>query len=447
MPPAGSARIDGPAPTVPGGGPDGDHHVHDAPELLAPYLPRLSIDWLATGSDARFRVEHGTVVFVDISGFTKLSEGLARHGKVGAEELTATIGTCFVALLDLAVAYGGRLLKFGGDALLLYFSGPAHEARGCRAAVEMRRALRTVGRLTVLGQKVSLRMSVGVHSGDFHFFLVGESHRELVVTGPAASTTVAMEGTADAGQILVSPATAAALRTGLLGEAKGPGFLLRRAPEVPADSFVPFEPIPPGVDILHGIPVALRDTLRARHQEPEHRRVTVAFIHFDGTDDLVATEGPAEAADQLDELVRTVQRAADRNLVTFLATDVDHDGGKIILTAGAPSIQGDDEHRMLLALREVMDAGTRLPIRIGCQPRCRLRRGDRSSLPADVHGDGRRRQPGRTVDGQGVAGSDRGVTRRAEPVEHLLRDRGARAVPGQGEGEAGPGPPPGSRRR
>ncbi len=83
-----------------------------------------------TGTDERYRVEPGTVVFVDISGFTKLSEGLAKHGKVGAEELTATIGTCFVALLDLAVAYGGRLLKFGGDALLLYFSGDAHEARG-----------------------------------------------------------------------------------------------------------------------------------------------------------------------------------------------------------------------------------------------------------------------------------------------------------------------------
>ena len=159
-------------------------------DSLVPYLPRLSIEWIAERPAERHRVEPGTVVFVDISGFTKLSEALAKHGKVGAEELTATIGNCFVALLDLAVAYGGRLLKFGGDALLLYFSGDAHEARGCRAAVEMRRALRTVGRLTVLGQKVSLRMSVGVHSGDFHFFLVGGSHRELIVTGPAASATV-----------------------------------------------------------------------------------------------------------------------------------------------------------------------------------------------------------------------------------------------------------------
>jgi class 3 adenylate cyclase/tetratricopeptide (TPR) repeat protein len=333
--------------------------------LLAPHLPRLSIDWITTRVDEVHRVEPGTVVFVDISGFTKLSEGLAKHGKVGAEELTATIGNCFVALLDLAVAYGGRLLKFGGDALLLYFSGEAHEARGCRAAVEMRRELRTVGRLTVLGQKVSLRMSVGIHSGDFHFFLVGDSHRELIVTGPAASTTVEMEGAADAGQIVISPVTAAALRPGLVGGPKGPGFLLRRAPEVPDDAFVPFEAVSPDVDIAQGIPVALRDTLLARHQEPEHRRVTVAFIHFAGTDDLVERAGSAEAARQLDELVRSVQVAVDRNDVTFLASDVDHDGGKIILTAGAPSTSGDDEHRMLLCVREIMDAGGQLPIRIG----------------------------------------------------------------------------------
>ncbi len=95
---------------------------------LAPYFPRLAIEWLATDPGTRHRELEGTIAFVDISGFTKLSEGLARHGKVGAEELTATIGTCFVALLDLAVAYGGRLLKFGGDAQLLYFSGEAHAA-------------------------------------------------------------------------------------------------------------------------------------------------------------------------------------------------------------------------------------------------------------------------------------------------------------------------------
>ena len=77
-------------------------------------------------------------------------------------------------------------------------------SRACRTAYDMRGKLREVGRMTVLGQRVNLRMSIGVHSGRFDLFLVGASHRELVVTGPAASTTVSMEGAATAGEIVIS---------------------------------------------------------------------------------------------------------------------------------------------------------------------------------------------------------------------------------------------------
>ena len=113
----------------------------DVGHPLAPYFPRLAIEWIRSSPEQLQQELEGTIAFVDISGFTKLSERLARLGKSGAEELTATIDTCFVTLLDLAVANGGRLLKFGGDALLVYFSGEAHEARACLAAIEMRRAL------------------------------------------------------------------------------------------------------------------------------------------------------------------------------------------------------------------------------------------------------------------------------------------------------------------
>ena len=336
----------------------------DVGHPLAPYFPRLAIEWIRARPELLHQELEGTIAFIDISGFTKLSERLARLGQAGAEELTATIDTCFVALLDLAVANGGRLLKFGGDALLVYFSGAEHAARACNAAIAMRRALRVVGRLIVLGQKVSLRMSVGVHSGEFNFFLVGESHREFIVTGPGASAVVAMEAAADAGEIVVSAATAAALRPGLIGRAKGPGHLLLRAPSLQELPFLEFEQVDAEVDLRLGIPVGLRGALITR-TEPEHRRVTIAFIHYDGTDRLISEQGPEEAARQLDVLVTHVQGAADRQGVTFLATDADRDGGKIILTAGAPSSSGDDEHRMLLAIREIMDAENPLPIRIG----------------------------------------------------------------------------------
>src|SRR5438093_10632152 len=94
------------------------------PSALAPYVPRLALEWAQTASDLRWRQLDGSLVFVDISGFTALSERLARRGRQGAEELTGTLSTCFADLLAVAYAAGGSLLKFGGDALLLLFDGP-----------------------------------------------------------------------------------------------------------------------------------------------------------------------------------------------------------------------------------------------------------------------------------------------------------------------------------
>src|SRR5437899_13043094 len=89
--------------------------------VLRPYVPRMLIQWISEEPDVRCRELDGSVVFVDISGFTKLSERLSKKGKVGAEELTDVLGACFTRLLAIAYGNGGSLLKFGGDALLLLF--------------------------------------------------------------------------------------------------------------------------------------------------------------------------------------------------------------------------------------------------------------------------------------------------------------------------------------
>ncbi len=91
----------------------------------------------------------------------------------------------------------------------------------------------------------------------------------------------------------------------------------------------------------------------------------MAFLHFDGTDEIVEREGPQFCAALLDATVRRVQQVVDSNDVTFLGTDVDHDGGKIILVSGAPRRVGDDEERILTSLREVIDSDPPLPLRIG----------------------------------------------------------------------------------
>ena len=84
-------------------------------------------------------------------------------------------------------------------------------------------------------------MHVGIHADTYDFFLVGESHRELLLTGPGVTRTVAMESGAEAGEILVSDETAATLPDEILGEPKEGGRLLKLAPGASGG----IEPLPP----------------------------------------------------------------------------------------------------------------------------------------------------------------------------------------------------------
>ena len=70
-------------------------------------------------------------------------------------------------------------------------------------------------------------------------------------------------------------------------------------------------------------------------------------------------------ADALHAVVSTVQAAADEAGVAFLASDIDEDGGKIILVSGVPRAQADHEGRLLRALRSIADADLPLPLQIG----------------------------------------------------------------------------------
>src|SRR5215472_1461093 len=162
-----------------------------SPARLQPYVPRALQQHLIDDPDGRSWTTEGSAAFVDISGFTQLSEQLARKGREGAEHITDVIGASFEAILASAYENGASLLKFGGDALLLWFEGEGHAERACRAAVRMRAVLDEVGKIELRDAKVTLQMSQGVHSGHFHFFAVGTSHLELLTTGPAWSRLVA----------------------------------------------------------------------------------------------------------------------------------------------------------------------------------------------------------------------------------------------------------------
>ena len=200
-------------------------------EVLKPYVPRFLIEWVHQSPDTHYRAVDGSLVFVDISGFTALSERLARRGKIGAELMRDMLDGVFRALLDEAYEWGAGLLKWGGDALLLLFDGPGHPSRSARAAWEMQRTIERVGRLQAGGGTVTLRMSIGIATGQIEFFTAGSVHRELLIAGPAHTETVTIEGIADAGEIGISRALAHLLDPSCVGPPKEEAILLAAPPE------------------------------------------------------------------------------------------------------------------------------------------------------------------------------------------------------------------------
>lgn len=144
-------------------------------------MPDVAIEWMLDEPARRWRVVDGTLCFADISGFTALSERLAQRGRIGAEDLVETLSGVFGGMLEVAADRGGQLLKFGGDALLFLFTGEGHAQNAAGAAVEMRREVRrAAGTPTSVG-RLRLSMSVGIHSGEIHLFLIGAPTREFVV--------------------------------------------------------------------------------------------------------------------------------------------------------------------------------------------------------------------------------------------------------------------------
>jgi class 3 adenylate cyclase/tetratricopeptide (TPR) repeat protein len=339
--------------------------LREGPPLSA-YVPRLLPKWAAGDQGPAHRVVDGSLLFFDITGFTPLTERLARKGREGAEELSNLLDTVFSQLLMDAEDEGADLLKWGGDALLLLFDDADHSRRAARAALRMHRALAQIGRAKTSIGRVKLQASAGIDSGPVHLILAGNPalHRELVLLGPTATTVTMLEHAAGTGEVLVGDATAADLDPGLVRPHEGWGHLLAGVP-TPANRPPQPEPEPMLETVQQLLPPQLWTYLSQPSREPEHRTVAVAFLRFDGTDTLLAEDGAEMLTRAVDEVLRNVQEAAVAHDISFLDTDVDVNGGKILLVGGAPRSAGDDTDRLLTTVREAVDRAGRLPLQAG----------------------------------------------------------------------------------
>ncbi len=146
-----------------------------------------------------------TVVFADLVGYTAMSETR------DPEQVKNFVDSCFERLVADIDAFGGRVDKIIGDAIVALFGAPvAHEddaERAVRAALRMQETLEQAS--SELG--ISVRMRVGVNTGEV---LVGalRSGGDYTAMGDVVNTASRLQTAAAPGTVLVGAATYAATR-------------------------------------------------------------------------------------------------------------------------------------------------------------------------------------------------------------------------------------------
>ena len=128
-------------------------YASDNPEA---YIPSDRRRALAAGVEMRDRVE-GAALFADISGFTPLTEALAREygPQRGAEELTANLNRVFHAIIAELDRYGGDVIYFSGDAITCWVDGD-DGTRATAAGLAMQETIARVGEIiTPAGSRCS----------------------------------------------------------------------------------------------------------------------------------------------------------------------------------------------------------------------------------------------------------------------------------------------------
>src|SRR5258708_30844931 len=135
-----------------------------------------------------FQSMEAGVLFVDISGFTRMTEQLARNGPTGVEKISAALNDYFGRWIAIISQYGGDVVKFAGDALLAIWpagdgglSEAVRQAAAC--ALEANTSLR--GYQTAEGMPRTIR--AGISAGQILTVHLGGmfGRWEMLVTGEA----------------------------------------------------------------------------------------------------------------------------------------------------------------------------------------------------------------------------------------------------------------------
>ncbi len=186
--------------------------------------PEIVNEILHEGADALQlggRLTNIAVLFVDVRGFTTMSEML------DPPQVVAILNRYLTLIADCILRSGGTLDKFVGDAAMAFWGAPLPQEdyimRACRAAMDMVEGSKALSEelMAQFGRTVSF--GIGVHVGEAVVGNIGSPQRmDYTAIGDTVNTSARLEANAPGGTIYISRAVADALagriRTTSLGD-------------------------------------------------------------------------------------------------------------------------------------------------------------------------------------------------------------------------------------
>jgi len=147
-----------------------------------------------------------TVLFVDLSGFTPLSE------KLPPEDLVNVLNRYLKLVIEIIFKYEGTIDKFIGDAVMVEFNAPMpvqdHELRAVKSAVEIQKGLQNLSGEVEREYGVKLSASIGINTGEVVIGNIGALTRvEFAAIGDNVNIAARLQSFAGPGQIVISRST------------------------------------------------------------------------------------------------------------------------------------------------------------------------------------------------------------------------------------------------
>jgi adenylate cyclase len=147
-----------------------------------------------------------SVLFADISGFTRMSEGMEPL------QLASILNRSFEVMTEQIFLRGGTLDKYIGDAIMAFFGAPApdpdHARHAVDAAIAMQQRLKFMNLNRPEGYP-ELKMRIGINSGEAFAGDIGcEKRMDYTVMGAAVNLASRLESSvAKPGRIVAGPRT------------------------------------------------------------------------------------------------------------------------------------------------------------------------------------------------------------------------------------------------